>query len=181
MASYNDYLSSLQSYNQPVQVPMFNSTGNFQAAAPSYATLANFTKRPDTLSAGTAGLSDYLQGATSSFASGDLLGGLKDIGSGIGNLLPEGFLSTTKDGIKTDGWGGMALGALQSGFGAYGAMKNYGLAKDAFNLQKEVAMTNLNANKKATNTRYEDRQRARVASGSGYESVDSYMNKNRIV
>lgn len=167
--AYKDW-SSLQNYLQPYKaaeaIPMFNTGGSFNM--PNYSTNSpQSTFRASEIAGMPAMDSGSLSGSSS------WLQGLKD-------LMPEGFLSTTKDGIKTDGWGGLALGALQSGFGAYGAMKNYGLAKDAFNLQKEVAMTNLNANKQTTNTRYEDRQRARVASGSGYESVSEYMNKNRI-
>lgn len=79
------------------------------------------------------------------------------------------------------GWGNMALGALQGIGGAYMGMKQYGLAKDALAQSQNQFNLNYNAQRQSTNTQLEDRQRARVAATDGRaESVDSYMERNRI-
>ena len=81
----------------------------------------------------------------------------------------------------TTGWAPTALGALQGLGSAYLGMKQYGLAKDEFEESKRQFELNYGAQKKLTNSRLEDRQRARVASNPGaYESVGSYMQKNGI-
>lgn len=84
-------------------------------------------------------------------------------------------------GIKTDGWGSLGLGAINSAANLIMGMKQYGLAKDQLNFQKDSFAKNYAAQRTSMNTQLEDRQRARVASNAGaYESVGSYMDKNRI-
>lgn len=103
--------------------------------------------------------------------------------SGIGKLLKEsGFLgSTDANGIKTDGWGGMALGGLGALGKAFMGMQQYGLMKKQLAEGKRQFNLNYDAQKRTTNAALEDRQRARLASNSGaYESLGSYMNKNGI-
>lgn len=79
------------------------------------------------------------------------------------------------------GWGNLALGALQGIGGAYMGMKQYGLAKDALAQSQAQFDKNYNAQRQSINTQLEDRQRARVAATDGRaESVDSYMERNRI-
>ena len=79
------------------------------------------------------------------------------------------------------GWGNLALGALLGIGGAYMGMKQYGLAKDALAQSQAQFDKNYNAQRQSTNTQLEDRQRARVAATDGRaESVDSYMERNRI-
>lgn len=95
-------------------------------------------------------------------------------------LESSGFLgSTNKDGIKTDGWGGAAIGAIGGLGSLFMGMKNYGLAKDAFNFQKEMATKNFEAQKGLINSQLEDRQRRRVAEGGPQASmsVADYMAK----
>lgn len=102
---------------------------------------------------------------------------------GIANWLKNsGFTgSTDAKGIKTDGWGGMALGVAQGLGSAYMGMKQYGLAKDQLAFQKSAYNKNYNAQRQSTNTALEDRQAARVASNAGaYESVGSYMDRNKV-
>jgi len=167
MSSMNDYLRSLQGYNQPAEAPMFNTSGGFQ------------------LPEGNSPQSMFRSSEIAGMPGADSLAGASGQSwlDSLKGFMPAGFLGSTdtNTNIKTDGWGGMAVGLANGLFSGYNGMKQYGLAKDAFNLQKDVAMANLNGAKQTTNTRYEDRQKARVASGSGYESVDAYMNKNRIV
>lgn len=81
-------------------------------------------------------------------------------------------------GMKSQGWGGLALGAAQGLGNAWMGMKQYGLAEDAFKESKRQFGLNYEAQKKLTNSQLEDRQRARVASNSAeYQSVGEYMNK----
>lgn len=80
------------------------------------------------------------------------------------------------------GYGGLALGAMGGLASTFLGMKQYGLAKDTLAQNKMQFQKNYDSQKTLTNANLEDRQRARVASSSigAYESVDSYMNKNRI-
>ena len=79
------------------------------------------------------------------------------------------------------GIGGLALGTLSGLGNAYMGMKQYGLAKDSLKQSKQQFAMNYDAQRQTTNSASEDRQRARVASNPGaYESVDTYMDKNRI-
>lgn len=100
-------------------------------------------------------------------------------GRGMFGGLFDNFLDTTSaDGIKTQGWGGMALSGLQGLGNSYMAMKQYGLAEDALKEQKRQFNTNFDAQKKLTNSQLSDRQRARVASNEGaYASEAEYMKK----
>lgn len=79
------------------------------------------------------------------------------------------------------GWGGLAIGAAQGLGNLYLGMQQYGLAKDALANSRNQFERQYTAQRTLTNARLEDRQRARVASNPGYESVDSYMNRNRVV
>ena len=99
--------------------------------------------------------------------------------SSFGNWLTGSTDPVTK--IKTDGGGGMLLGAAQGLGNMYMGMKQYGLAKDSLANNKDQFAKNYAAQRQTTNASMEDRQRARIASnGSAYESVGSYMSKNGI-
>lgn len=98
--------------------------------------------------------------------------------------MPGGFLdSTDAAGIKTQGWGGLALGAISGLGNAYMGMQQLNLAKETLANNKRQFDMNYGAQRTTTNARLEDRQRARVnGSAPGtYESVGAYMNKNRVV
>lgn len=79
-------------------------------------------------------------------------------------------------------------GALQLGLGAlsgigslYTGMKSYGMAKKQLQQQNAQFEKNYAAQRNLVNSQLEDRQRARVASNpTAYESVDSYMERNKI-
>ena len=99
------------------------------------------------------------------------------------SLRKNGVLGSTdtKTGLRTDGWGGMALSAAGGLFNAYMGMKQYGLSKNQMNFQKDAFERNYASQRTSLNTQLEDRQRARVASNAGaYQSVGDYMAKNRI-
>ena len=98
--------------------------------------------------------------------------------------IPGGFLdSTDEKGIKTQGWGGPALGVVSGLGNAYMGMQQLNLAKETLANNKRQFDMNYGAQRTTTNARLEDRQRARVnGSAPGtYESVGDYMNKHRVV
>ena len=118
--------------------------------------------------AGTLGLASWLgQTGTPSLGGGNAI---------MDSLRSSGFLGT--DGNQ--GWGGMALGALGSLGGAFMGLQNYNLAKDTLQNSKDQFNKNYAAQRQVLNTQLEDRQRARVAANANNESVDSYLNRNRI-
>jgi hypothetical protein len=93
-----------------------------------------------------------------------------------GSGLFDNFLSSTKDGVTTQGWGTPALGVASGLMNAFMGMKQYGLAKDSLAEGKRQFGLNYEAQKTTTNAQLEDRQRARVASNAGaYQSVGDYM------
>ena len=94
-------------------------------------------------------------------------------------LKNSGFVgSTTPQGIKTDGWGGLALGAAQGIGNSFMAMQQYGLAKDTLAQNKREFNMNYDAQRKTTNAALSDRQAARVAANpNAYQSVGDYMDK----
>lgn len=84
-------------------------------------------------------------------------------------------------GITTQGWAPIALGLGQAVMGGMQGRKAMSLAEDQFKEARRQFDLNFNTQRKTINTALEDRQRARVASNSSaYESVDSYMNRNRV-
>ena len=100
-------------------------------------------------------------------------------GGGLGDKLREWGVLGTRD---QQGWGGLALGAAQGAAGLYMGMKQYGLMKDQLATQKNQFERQYESQKTLTNARMEDRQRARVNSSptGAYESVSSYMDRNRV-
>lgn len=122
---------------------------------------------------------------------------LQNLTSGSGVPLSTNFLnfntpvSTITDKVKppvtpsgafgTGGWAMPAITAAGSAMGGWLGMKQYGLAKDAFKESKRQFNLNYNTQRNLTNTRLEDRQRARVASNAGaYQSVGDYMKENGV-
>lgn len=88
---------------------------------------------------------------------------------------------TDAAGIKTNGWGGMALGAAQGAFNGYLGMRQLDLAKDQLSENKRQFEMNWGAQRNLTNSRLEDRQKQRLANRpGGYESVEAYMAKNGV-
>jgi hypothetical protein len=97
-------------------------------------------------------------------------------------LADKGIIgSTDEKGIKTEGYGGLALGAAQGLGSLYLGMQQYNLAKDSLANNKAQFERQFQVNKGLTNASLEDRQRARVASNAGaYQSVGDYMNQNGV-
>ena len=83
--------------------------------------------------------------------------------------------------LGPNGWGGLAVNAAGGLASAFLGMKQYGLAKKTLEENKRQFDMNYAAQRQTTNTRLEDRQRARVASNANaYQSVGDYMTVNGI-
>ncbi|MGV8863304.1 MAG: hypothetical protein ACOH2T_19320 [Pseudomonas sp.] len=92
-----------------------------------------------------------------------------------------GFFGKATDWLGKDGnlsSVAAAGGALMSG---YLGMKNYGLAKDNLNFQKQAYSTNLGNSIKSYNTGLEDRINGRTADYAGKAAdVQSYLDRNKM-
>lgn len=111
-------------------------------------------------------------------------GGTPGIMAGLGSLFSKNsFLGgTNENGTQSMGWAMPAVGIAQAVMGGINGNRQLSLAEN--NLKEGVRQFDLNygAQKQTTNTQLEDRQRARVASnpGGNYESVATYLDKNKI-
>lgn len=83
--------------------------------------------------------------------------------------------STDAKGIKTDGWGGLALSAGSALLNGYLGMQQYGLAKDSFNFQKSMALKNYENQKNLTNAALNDRQTRRNIERPDSMAAADYM------
>jgi hypothetical protein len=84
--------------------------------------------------------------------------------------------------VKTMGAAGPIMGGLSSLMNGWMGMQQLDFAKKSLAQQKKQFDLNYGAQRTLANTAMEDRQRARIASNSGaYESLDSYMAKNKVV
>lgn len=93
------------------------------------------------------------------------------------------FGGASPSGAQTGGWVMPAVNILGGIFSMNQGKKAEAFAKDQLKEQRRQFDMNYGAQKQSINTELEDRQRARVASAGGsgaYESVDSYLDKNRI-
>lgn len=82
-----------------------------------------------------------------------------------------------KTGYSFGGYAAPILNTATAGMNAYLGLKQLGLMKDNLAFQKDAFSKQFEAQRTTTNTELRDRQNARNASGSGYESTDSYMSK----
>ena len=158
-----------------------NSGGGYQTPQLSAMSLGNFGN------AGVYGGGDSASGAqniASLFNAGS-----SNEGSGGGmfeslsNLFSKNSLfgGTDEKGVTTKGWAPLALGAGQAILGGIQGMQAQKLAQKQFKEGVRQFDLNYGAQRQSMNTQLEDRQRARVASNPGaYESVSSYLDKNRI-
>ena len=133
-------------------------------------------------SAGEGGI-----GGTNTFGSGSLNSIVPntyqpgDSSSFGGGMEDKGF-----DSLKMFGAGAQGLSALGSLVQAYNGYKQLQLGRDAFNFGKSVYNQDTANQARLVNSELEDRQKARISStgnnnaGGAYESLGSYMNKNRV-
>ena len=90
------------------------------------------------------------------------------------------------DSLKMFGAGAQGLSALGSLVQAYNGYKQLQLGRDAFDFGKSTYNQDTANQARLTNSELEDRQRARIGSTGNnnangtYESLDSYMAKNRV-
>ena len=125
-----------------------------------------------------------LQANGASIATPGLTGGVgiaAPAAVGQRSIMDSFLQQRNLDGTTSGGYGQAALGVLQGVGGLYLGMQQYNLAKDSLAASKEQFNRQFEVNKNLTNSRLEDRQRARVASNSSaYQSVGDYMNKNGV-
>lgn len=111
-------------------------------------------------------------------------GGTPGIMAGLGSLFSGNSLfgGANADGTVSTGWAAPAIGIAQAVMGGINGNRQLGLAEDSLKQSKREFDLNYGAQRQTTNTQLEDRQRARVASSNSgaYESVDTYLDKNRI-
>lgn len=127
----------------------------------------------------TAGLDSLIASKSALYPSAPQTGG----GFNFGDWARQsGMLgSTNAEGIRTDGWGGLALGAASGVMNGFMGLQQLNLAKQTLRENKRQFQLNFDAQRKTVNSAMEDRQRARVASSPGaYQSVGDYMNKHGI-
>ncbi|MCD1628466.1 hypothetical protein [Marinobacter shengliensis] len=99
------------------------------------------------------------------------------------STMQRWFGGTNEAGASTMGYAPAALGIGQFGLNAYMGLKNYGLAKkqlslakDSFNFNKDLSLTNLENQANLTNAELADRQNKRNIQNPGmFEDTASYM------
>ena len=179
-----DFVRAMQDYNSPVPNPLQFSTPGVQ--------MFNLTNNPILSKA-------YLDG-TNSFGSNSVPGAWGDWGSMTNSVVPKtNFLTDLQKmlvenriidtidpatGQKLGGIGNMAIDAAKGIGSLYMGMQQYNLAKEALANSKAQFEKNYAAQAQMINTSLEDRQRTRINSSTpsaGYESVDSYMSKHKVV
>jgi len=96
--------------------------------------------------------------------------------------IPGGFLdSTDEKGIKTQGWGGPALGVVSGLGNAYMGMQQLNLAKETLANNKRQFDMNWGAQKQLTNNRIRGKWADQnAASGGKGPSEEEYMKTRRI-
>ncbi len=97
------------------------------------------------------------------------------------NWQLDWFGGTRPDRTQVAGYIPTAVDAFSGLAGAYLGFQQMNLAKDQLEQNKRIFNLNFANQAQTVNTQLEDRQRARVASNpDAYESIDSYMNRNRV-
>jgi len=111
-------------------------------------------------------------------------GGLSDGAGGIGGGGIAEFLRNALG--QGNGIGGTSitgrdvLGGASAALNGYLGLKQFGLAQDQFNFQRDAFNRNFDNQVATTNRELEDRQRARVGANPNAESVESYLARNRV-
>lgn len=172
----NDYLSALQAYLNPQNNQLNPATPYPMSMAPA-SPIAMPVQDPFEVDGMQTSAGYVMPGMDQAAANPGLFASLQ------GWMKDSGFLTSKDDktGLTTQGWGGMATGALQGLGNAYMGMKQFDLAKQQLAEGKRQFEMNYGAQRQTVNTHLEDRQLARVASNPGaYQSVGDYMAKNGV-
>ena len=176
----SDY-SGLRAWAQPQENPMFSQGQGYIPYVPPAAPASFGMDWGSGMPTGSA--SDAMVASFGKAGQGDWMSSLKNMGQSVKDFLPSGFLSSTDaNGLKTDGWGGVALGTAKGLFDGFNAMKMYGLQKDILNTNKQQFERNFAAQKGVTNSQLADRQdrRNKDAAFNGRSDMTStadYMKK----
>ena len=161
-----------------LSLPKTNPTLNLAEILGAYGPTNYTLVTPEQLDAAQTSLASYTPSTTSTDSSS--LGGVGDWFTNFGQRLRDsGFFdyTDTKTGIKYQGWG---MPTINTAFGLgnlYLALKNYGIAKDTLNFQKDAFNKNYTAQRNLINSSLEDRQRRRVQENPNATPVDQYMAK----
>jgi hypothetical protein len=179
------WFNSLYTYGKPVQSNAVPSWMGIKPVADTplpasltpYGSTPNWLETPAPVATGPA-----MNPVPTSFANGTYNPNTVTPGPFTQWLRENGIIgSTDKNGMRTDGYGGLALNAVTGLGQLYLGMQQYNLAKETLANNKAQFERNFAAQRQNINTELEDRQRARVASNAGaYQSVGDYMNQNRI-
>ena len=145
-------------------------------AVPSVPSVSNgFSTTGIPTVAGSDNLSNALQGI---FSGQPTSAGAQAAGTS-GNWLTNTFMNK-EGGLDMDNLGTLFDG-LKSVFGIWGGLKQLGMAKDAFNFEKEAYIENRDNQKQSYNTTLEDRQRARAAfAGESDAETQRYVDKHKL-
>jgi len=115
--------------------------------------------------------------------SQNLISGVDQYDMGVLSQMPGGNESAG-GGIPVWGQGNLAqtgLGAVNTLTNAWLGMRSLDMAKKNLAENKRQFNLNFESNKRLTNARLRDRQKARLATGGGnYQSVGDYMNQNGV-
>ena len=179
----SDY-SGLSAWAQPQETPMFSQGQGYIPYVPPAAPATfgmDWGGGMPTGDASQAMIASLGKAGHGTPPSTGIFGGMFD---GLGDKLKSsGFMgSTDANGLKTDGWGGTALGVANGLFSGYMGMKQFGLSKDIFNNSKQQFERNFAAQKGVTNSQLADRQdrRNKDAAFNGRSDMTStadYMKK----
>lgn len=158
-------------------LPKTRSTLNWAEILGAYGPTNYTSVMPEQLDAAQTSLASYTPSTTSTDPS--FLGGVGDWFTSFGKRLRDtGFLGyKDKEGNQFQGWG---MPVINTAFGLgnlYLALKNYGIAKDSLNFQKDAFNKNYAAQRNIINSSLEDRQRRRVQENPNATPVDQYMAK----
>lgn len=146
--------------------------------------LLNFSQIPTQGLTGSIGALGSLGNTNYNLSGGGGLG-LNQDNSGLGLNIPG---LTGSGAASSIGGFGLNLPTLQFGLGALGSLNSLysgfqaqRLARDQFNLTKDITNTNLNNSIKSYNTALEGRTRARTAmEGGSAEDAQAYIDRNRL-
>lgn len=160
-----------------LSLPKTKPTLNWAEILGTYGPTNYTSVMPGQLDAVQTSLASYTPSTTNTDPSflGQVGGWFTDFGK---SLRDTGFLGyKDAQGNQFQGWG---MPVINTAFGLgnlYLALKNYGIAKDSLNFQKDAFNKNYAAQRNLINSSLEDRQRRRVQENPNATPVDQYMAK----
>lgn len=168
---YPQAYGSMQGYGTMGGSPMTDPTMQFGSGV--------YGLNPSTQAAAAAA-GQSLSPLTDVAGAGTGMGGATGLAAGGGGSWwdgAKGFFGGAVGTREQPGWGGLALGGASALGNLFLGMKQYGLAKDSLNFQKESFNKNWDAQAKLTNSQLADRQAVRAGGSPGHASVEDYMKR----